>query len=712
MPFRKPLAPVLPSKIIGIGKNYADHAAEMGGEAPTAPLMFFKPSTSVIGPGDPIRMPDTRVDYEGELAVVIGRLCREVPVERVPEVVLGYTCANDVTARDWQQQDGQWSRAKGLDSFCPLGPWIETDARPVGPAAAHDGRRRGPAGRAHQHAHPRRADPGLLRLDLLHADPRRRHPHRHPGRHRPARRRPARVGRDRGHRHAGEPGDHAMSADSSRASASPSATSPRRRSTRTMRTRFAPAPSGDLHVGNIRTALYSWSLARRHGGTFLLRVEDTDRSRVSDEAFEAALDVLRWMGIDYDEGPDVGGPYAPVPAERAARRLRRGGRPPARTSGAAYRCYCTPAELAERREQARRENRPPGYDGRCRTLTAEQKAAFEAEGRTSVLRFRMPDGSTTWNDLVRGEITIDHANVPDFALTRSDGHPLYLLAAGVDDVAMGLTHIVRGEDLVTATPRQLALYAALGHPQERWPAFAHLPLIVGDDNAPLSKRNGEVSIVWYRREGFLPEAMVNYLVAARLVARRRPGVLRRRRAARRVRPLPGQPQPGPLRPQEARGDQRRLDPQAGRGRPRPARDGAAGSGWRPGRRRPARPGDPARPDPDEPAHRGAGTAALPVRVRGRLRDRGGGGQQGARRGLASRPAGRARGPRAAGRAGRPRRSSRVVWGVGEKLGLNKRKTAAPVRVAVTGRLVSPPLFESMELLGRERTLARLRRAVD
>jgi glutamyl-tRNA synthetase len=277
-----------------------------------------------------------------------------------------------------------------------------------------------------------------------------------------------------------------------------------------MRTRFAPAPSGDLHVGNVRTALYSWSLARRYGGTFLLRVEDTDRSRVSDEAFEAALDVLRWMGIDYDEGPDVGGAHAPY---RQSERLKVYADAAARlqSDGAAYPCYCTPAELAERREQARRENRPPGYDGRCRTLTDEQRDAFEAEGRTSVLRFRMPDGSTTWNDLVRGEITIDHANVPDFALTRSDGHPLYLLAAGVDDVAMELTHIVRGEDLVTATPRQLALYAALGYPQERWPAFAHLPLIVGNDNAPLSKRNGEVSIAWYRRQGFLPEAMVNYL---------------------------------------------------------------------------------------------------------------------------------------------------------------------------------------------------------
>jgi 2-keto-4-pentenoate hydratase/2-oxohepta-3-ene-1,7-dioic acid hydratase in catechol pathway len=130
VPLPSPLAPILPSKIIGIGKNYADHAAEMGGEVPKAPLMFLKPSTSVIGPGDTIRMPDTRVDYEGELAVVIGRLCREVPVERVPEVVLGYTCANDVTARDWQLSDGQWTRAKGMDSFCPLGPWIETELDP------------------------------------------------------------------------------------------------------------------------------------------------------------------------------------------------------------------------------------------------------------------------------------------------------------------------------------------------------------------------------------------------------------------------------------------------------------------------------------------------------------------------------------------------------------------------------------------------------
>jgi glutamyl-tRNA synthetase len=477
-----------------------------------------------------------------------------------------------------------------------------------------------------------------------------------------------------------------------------------------MRTRFAPAPSGDLHVGNVRTALYSWSLARRHGGTFLLRVEDTDRSRVSDEAFEAALDVLRWIGIDYDEGPDVGGPHAPYrQSERldvytdAAHRLE--------SDGAAYRCYCTPAELAERRDEARKAGRPPGYDGRCRSLSAEQRSAFEAEGRTSVLRFRMPDGSTTWNDLVRGEITIDHANVPDFALTRSDGHPLYLLAAGVDDVAMGLTHIVRGEDLVTATPRQLAIYAALGHPQERWPAFAHLPLIVGNDNAPLSKRNGEVSIAWYRREGFLPEAMVNYLALLGWS----PGgdreffgvdVLHTEFDLSRVSRNPAR---FDLKKLEAiNGDWIRVlseDDLGARITPVLLEAGIT---------------------PDQSLL----AKAIPLiqtrmarltEAAGMLRflfeteDEFAVEEAAAAKGLGE---GSGAVLLAMIEALEPLEEwtvstiEPVVWGVGEKLGLNKRKTAAPVRVAVTGRLVSPPLFESMELLGRDRCLGRLRRAAE
>jgi glutamyl-tRNA synthetase len=477
-----------------------------------------------------------------------------------------------------------------------------------------------------------------------------------------------------------------------------------------MRTRFAPAPSGDLHVGNVRTALFSWALARRHGGTFLLRVEDTDRSRVSDEAYAAALDVLRWIGIDWDEGPEVGGPFAPYrQSERLPFYAETAGR--LRQSGAAYPCYCTPAELAERRDEARAAGRPPGYDGRCRTLTAEQRAAFEAEGRTSVLRFWMPDGSTTWNDLVRGEITIDHANVSDFALTRSDGHPLYLLAAGADDVAMGLTHIVRGEDLVTATPRQLALYTALGYPQERWPAFAHLPLIVGADHAPLSKRHGEVSVAWYRRAGFLPDALANYLAQLGWS----PGgdreffgrdVLLSEFDVRRVSRNP------------ARFDLRKLE--------------ALNGDW-----------IRSLTDADltarlEPVLAEAGLAADPATlaaaiplVRERMNrlteaaellhflfvdePRFAIEETAATKGLGE-------GSGAVLRAALERLTSLdqwtveelepAVWGIGEQLGLNRKRTATPIRVAVTGRTISPPLFESMALLGRERTLGRIERAVE
>lgn len=278
-----------------------------------------------------------------------------------------------------------------------------------------------------------------------------------------------------------------------------------------VRTRIAPAPSGDLHVGNVRTALYSWALARRHGGQFVLRIEDTDRTRVSEAAVAGVAEALHWVGLDWDEGPEIGGPYAPYrQSERgelyreATSRLIAGGN--------AYPCFCTADDVARRRASGPATGgRPSGYDGFCRRLDDADRQRQLAAGRTPVLRFAMPAGETTWLDQVRGEVTIRHADVPDFALTRADGAPLYMLAAAVDDMAMGLTHIVRGEDLTTATPRQLALYAALGHPPERWPAFAHLPLLVGTDGKPLSKRNGEVALAWYRQAGFLPEAVRNYL---------------------------------------------------------------------------------------------------------------------------------------------------------------------------------------------------------
>jgi glutamyl-tRNA synthetase len=281
-------------------------------------------------------------------------------------------------------------------------------------------------------------------------------------------------------------------------------------SERPVRVRFAPAPSGDLHVGNLRTALYNWALARSCGGTFVFRVEDTDRNRATDEAYSAALDVLRWLGLDWDEGPEVGGPYAPYrQSERLDIYAEVLGQ--LRESGAVYPAYDTREELDARAEQARREKRAPGYDGAHRDLTPEQIEAFEAEGRRPVWRLRMPEGETRFTDLVRGEVAFDHALIPDPALTRADGHPLYLLAATVDDVLMGITHIVRGEDLLSSVPRQRVLHAALGVAEADMPVFAHLPLITGDDGKPLSKRNGEVSIAHYRREGYLPEAMANYL---------------------------------------------------------------------------------------------------------------------------------------------------------------------------------------------------------
>jgi len=476
-----------------------------------------------------------------------------------------------------------------------------------------------------------------------------------------------------------------------------------------MRTRFAPAPSGDLHVGNVRTALYSWALAHRHGGTFLLRVEDTDRSRVSDASYAAALDVLRWLGLEWDEGPEVGGPHAPY---RQAERLEVYREAAARllASGAAYRCFCTPAELAERRETARAAGRPPGYDGRCRSLSDEQRAAFEAEGRTSVLRFRMPEGSTTWTDLVRGEITIEHAQIPDFALTRSDGHPLYLLAAATDDVAMGLTHILRGEDLVAATPRQLALYAALGSAQERWPAFGHLPLIVGADHAPLSKRNGEVSVAWYRRNGFLPEALVNYLCLLGWS----PGGDRELFGTD---VLVGEFDVTRVSRNPARFDLDKLRALNG--------DWIRSLGEAELFRRVQPVLAEQLPVDDELL-----TRAIPL-IQTRMAQ------------LTEAPgllgflfvdeadfavdeaaAAKALGKSASGvlrgvvealellEDWTPAAIEAAVWAVGETLGLNKRKTAAPVRVAITGRMISPPLFESMELLGRERSLLRLRRAVE
>ncbi len=282
------------------------------------------------------------------------------------------------------------------------------------------------------------------------------------------------------------------------------------REDREVRVRFAPSPTGELHVGNIRTALFDWAYARHTGGKFVFRIEDTDTERVTDEYIQAAISTLKWLGLDWDEGPEVGGPHGPylqsqrlpIYAEWSAKFL---------AQGDAYYCYCSSEELEVVREAQRAANKAPGYNGNCRELSAEQTTQFLSQGRKPVIRMRMPEGETTFTDLIRGEVTFDHNFVPDFVLVRADGSPLYTLAVAVDDVMMKITHVLRGEDLLSSTPRQIRVYDAMGVDPSDYPLFAHLPFVMGADNAKLSKRNGETSIAWYREAGYLPEAICNYL---------------------------------------------------------------------------------------------------------------------------------------------------------------------------------------------------------
>ena len=487
---------------------------------------------------------------------------------------------------------------------------------------------------------------------------------------------------------------------------------------RPVRVRFAPSPTGDLHVGNIRTALFDWAFARHTGGVFVLRIEDTDQSRVLPEYIASALETLRWLGLDWDEGPEAGGPSGPylqserreIYADWIAKFLE---------SGHAYYCYCTSQELAERRAAARAgQGGPSGYDGHCRGLTPDQAAAYQAEGRRPVVRMRMPEGSTTFTDLIRGEITIDHSAVPDFVLARADGSPLYTLAVAVDDVLMKITHIVRGDDLLSSTPRQLAVYRAMGVPEPDFPVFAHLPFVLGLKGEKLGKRYGAASISYYRDEGFLPEALDNYLALLgwspgdnrelftldEMAAEFDLARVNKNAARFDVQKL-----------QAINGDKiRELDPAdfAGRIVPFLQRAGLAG-------------------DPPRPEQEAVIAAAAPL-IQGRISK------------LSDAPGmigfllvddeqfevdpedrARSLGPDAAPVLAA---AHEALLGVGswthdpirqalqeslvDGLGLKpKAAFAGAVRVAVTGRRVGPPLFESMELLGRGRTLARLESAL-
>lgn len=279
-----------------------------------------------------------------------------------------------------------------------------------------------------------------------------------------------------------------------------------------IRVRFCPSPTGNPHVGMIRTALFNWAFARHVGGTFVFRIEDTDAARDSQDSYLALIESMRWLGLEWDEGPEVGGPHGPyrqsermgIYAEVVEKLLE---------AGFAYRCYCSATELEAKRELATAEKRTPGYDGSCRELSEEQIAAFVSQGREPVIRYRMPGTDFTWNDLIRGEVTFQAEHVPDFVLVRANGDPLYTLVNPVDDAMMNITHVLRGEDLLSSTPRQLALFqglTAIGVAQ-RTPDYGHLPYVMGEGNKKLSKRDPESSLAMYRSKGYLPEALLNYL---------------------------------------------------------------------------------------------------------------------------------------------------------------------------------------------------------
>jgi glutamyl-tRNA synthetase len=262
-----------------------------------------------------------------------------------------------------------------------------------------------------------------------------------------------------------------------------------------------------LHVGGARTALFNWLYARRHGGTFVLRIEDTDAERSSWDMVTGILDGLRWLGLDWDEGPDIGGPREPyfqsqrLDRHRAiADRLVQEGR--------AYYCYCSPELIHQKREAAEAAGGGWIYDRTCFALSRSDVARLEAEGSPRAIRFKVPEGQTTFRDLVRGSIVFDNANIEDFVVLRSDRQPTYHLSVVVDDVDMEITHVVRGDDHISNTPKQVLLYGALGR---QTPSFAHVPLILGPDKKRLSKRHGATSVMEYQRLGYLPEAMVNFL---------------------------------------------------------------------------------------------------------------------------------------------------------------------------------------------------------
>ncbi|MFI5657712.1 glutamate--tRNA ligase [Streptomyces sp. NPDC051684] len=478
----------------------------------------------------------------------------------------------------------------------------------------------------------------------------------------------------------------------------------------TVRVRFCPSPTGNPHVGLVRTALFNWAFARHNQGTLVFRIEDTDAARDSEESYNQLLEAMRWLGFDWDEGPEVGGPHAPY---RQSQRMDiyKDVADKLVEAGKAYPCYCSTEELDERREAARAAGKPSGYDGHCRDLTAEQKAAYEAEGRKPITRFRMPDTKITFNDLVRGEISYEPENVPDYGIVRANGAPLYTLVNPVDDALMEITHVLRGEDLLSSTPRQIALYWALKDLglAKLVPEFGHLPYVMGEGNKKLSKRDPQSSLNLYRERGFLPEGLLNYLslLGWSLSADRDIFSVEEMVAAFDVKDVQPNPARFDLKKCESiNGDHiRLLDPKDFAERCAPWLK-APFAPWAP-------------EDFDE-----AKWAAIAPHAQTRLKvlseitdnvdflflpepvfDE------------ASWTKAMKEGSDALLRTARekldaadwssPESLKEAVLAAGEAHGLKLGKAQAPVRVAVTGRTIGLPLFESLEILGKETTFARI-----
>jgi len=484
-----------------------------------------------------------------------------------------------------------------------------------------------------------------------------------------------------------------------------------------VRVRMAPSPTGSPHVGLVRTALFNWAFARHHGGTFVFRIEDTDKARNTEKSFQGILDLMGWLGLDWDEGVGVEGPYGPY-RQSDAGDLYRDALARLRETPYVYDCYCTTDEVAARRLEA--GSKLQGYDNFCRSLTPEQVAAFEAEGRRPVPRFRMPEGSITWDDLVRGEVTFETQHVPDYTLARANGDPLYTLTAPVDDARMRITHVLRGEDLLSSTPRQIALFEAFKEIglAESTPAYGHLPYVMGQGNKKLSKRDPEAHALAYRDNGFLPEGLLNYLALLgwAIAADRDVFTLDEMVEAFEIEDVNPNPARFDLKKAEAinASHMHRLPVEEMTRRVLPflKRDGVLS-------------------DPVTPAEQQLLELAMPF-VAERINklteasdmlgflfvsesdfvlDEADGDKQV-----------RTEEGQAVVQAAYDALGGLQIWSAAqisdalqealiEEMGLKPRVAYGPVRVAVTGRRVSPPLFESLELLGRERSLGRLQSAL-